>query len=129
MPSRRHLFSLQFAHALRESVLREPYSLRRFGQDALAGLTVGIAVVIVTLQLKDLFGLPIGVMPEHFIDKLQVLAEQAGAVHLPSVAVAALTLAVMPLWPRLRSPVPAYLPTVLLASVDALLLAGAGQPV
>ncbi len=231
MPSRRHLFSLQFAHALRESVLREPYSLQRFGQDALAGLTVGIiaiplamalaiasgvapqyglytaiiagflialaggsrysvsgptaafvvilypiaqtwglggllvatmmsgvilvgmallrlgrliqyipesvvlgftagiAVVIVTLQLKDLFGLPIEVMPEHFIDKLQVLAEQAGAVHLPSVAVAALTLAVMLLWPRLRTPVPAHLPAILLASLAALLLAGAGHPV
>ncbi len=231
MPSRRHLFSLQFAHALRESVLREPYSLQRFGQDALAGLTVGIiaiplamalaiasgvapqyglytaiiagllialaggsrysvsgptaafvvilypiaqtwglggllvatmmsgvilvgmallrlgrliqyipesvvlgftagiAVVIVTLQLKDLFGLPIDEMPEHFIDKLQVLAEHIGAVHLPSVAVAALTLAVMLLWPRLRTPVPAHLPAILLASLAALLLAGAGHPV
>ncbi len=231
MPSRRHLFSLQFAHALRESVLREPYSLQRFGQDALAGLTggiiaiplamalaiasgvapqyglytaiiagllialaggsrysvsgptaafvvilypiaqtwglggllvatmmsgvilvgmallrlgrliqyipesvvlgftAGIAVVIVTLQLKDLFGLPIDEMPEHFIDKLQVLAEHIGAVHLPSVAVAALTLAVMLLWPRLRTPVPAHLPAILLASLAALLLAGAGHPV
>jgi SulP family sulfate permease len=231
MPSRRHLFSLQFAHALRESVLREPYSRQRFGQDALAGLTVGIisiplamalaiasgvapqyglytaiiagflialaggsrysvsgptaafvvilypiaqtwglggllvatmmsgvilvgmallrlgrliqyipesvvlgftagiAVVIVTLQLKDLFGLPIDEMPEHFIDKLQVLVGQAGAVHLPSVAVAALTLTVMLLWPRLRTPVPAHLPAILLASLAALLLAGAGHPV
>jgi len=228
---RRPLFSLQFAHALRESMLREPYALVRFNKDVLAGITVGIiaiplamalaiasgvapqyglytaiiggflialsggsrysvsgptaafvvilypiaqtyglsglllatvmsgviligmallrlgrliqyipesvvlgftggiAVVIVTLQLKDLFGLPVAVLPEHFLDKLQVLAALAGAMHWPSVAVAALTLAVMLLWPRLRTPVPAHLPAILIASLAALLLAGSGHPV
>jgi SulP family sulfate permease len=212
------LFSLQFAHALRESVLREPYPLARFNKDVLAGITVGIiamplamalaiasgvapqyglytaiiggflialsggsrysvagptaafvvilypvaqtwglsgllvatvmsgvilvgmaflrlgrliqyipesvvlgftggiAVVIVTLQLKDLFGLPVADMPEHFIDKLLVLAAHAGGVHWPSVAVAALTLVVMLLWPRLRTAVPAHLPAILSVS-------------
>ena len=42
---RRPLFSLQFAHALRESVLREPYPLARFNKDVLAGITVGIAMM------------------------------------------------------------------------------------
>lgn len=231
MPSRRHLFSLQFAHALRESLLREPYPLARFNKDVLAGITVGIiaiplamalaiasgvapqyglytaiiggflialsggsrysvsgptaafvvilypiaqtyglsgllvatvlsgvilvvmallrlgrliqyipesvvlgftggiAVVIVTLQLKDLFGLPIGEMPEHFLDKIQLLAANAGAVHWPSVAIATLTLAVMLLWPRLRTPLPAHLPAILVASLAALLLASSGHPV
>lgn len=111
------------------ALLRLGRLIQYIPESVVLGFTAGIAVVIVTLQLKDLFGLPIDVMPEHFIDKLQVLAGQAETVHLPCVAVAALTLAVMLLWPRLRTPVPAHLPAILLASLAALLLAGAGHPV
>ena len=231
MSHRRHLFSLRFAHALRESCVTEPYSTQRFYKDALAGITVGIiaiplamalaiasgvapqyglytaiiagfliavsggsrysvagptaafvvilypiaqsfglsgllvatmlsgvilvamallrlgrliqyipesvvlgftvgiAVVIVTLQIKDLFGLPIAEMPEHFLDKIRLLAAHAGDVHWPSVSVAALTLAVMILWPKLKTPIPAHLPAITLASIAALLLAQADLPV
>lgn len=84
------------------------------------GFTGGIAVVIATLQVKDFFGLPVAAMPEHYWDKLAVLAEALPAVDGMSTLVALATLAVMLIWPRLRTPVPAHLPAVLVGSALAL---------
>jgi len=84
------------------------------------GFTGGIAVVIATLQVKDFFGLPVAAMPEHYWDKLAVLAEALPAVDGMSTLVAVATLAVMLIWPRLRTPVPAHLPAVLVGSGLAL---------
>lgn len=90
------------------------------------GFTGGIAVVIATLQVKDLFGLPIAVMPEHYIDKIQLLALNLSSAAWPSMVVAGLTLAVMLLWPRLKTPVPPHLPAVVVGALVALWLNGSG---
>src|SRR5690554_1095771 len=79
------------------------------------GFTGGIAVVIATLQVKDFFGLTVETMPEHYWDKLAALARM-------STLVAAVTLAVMLLWPRLKTPVPPHLPAVIIGSLLALWL-------
>lgn len=84
------------------------------------GFTGGIAVVIATLQVKDFLGLPVVAMPEHYWDKLAVLAEALPDVDGMSTLVALATLAVMLIWPRLRTPVPAHLPAVLVGSALAL---------
>ena len=83
------------------------------------GFTGGIAVVIATLQVKDLLGLEVARMPEHYWDKLAALWQALGTLHGPSAMVAGCTLAVMLLWPRLRTPVPPHLPAVLLGGVLA----------
>ena len=90
------------------------------------GFTAGIAVVIATLQLKDLFGLPIALMPEHFIEKIAVLAQHMPQLHWPSLCVGGVTLAVMLIWPRLKTPVPAHLPALFVGTVLALILLSAG---
>lgn len=83
------------------------------------GFTGGIAVVIATLQIKDLFGLPLAALPEHYTDKLQLLLSSLPQSHWPSLVVAATTLALMLLWPRLKTPVPAHLPAVIVGSLVA----------
>lgn len=90
------------------------------------GFTGGIAVVIATLQLKDLFGLSITLMPEHFIEKLAVLAQHLPQLHWPSLLVGATTLAVMLLWPKLKTAVPAHLPALLIGTILALVLTSVG---
>lgn len=90
------------------------------------GFTGGIAVVIVTLQVKDFFGLPVASMPEHYWDKLAVLGQALPQIDMMSTLVAVATLAVMLLWPRLRTPVPPHLPAVLIGSGLALLLNASG---
>ena len=64
------------------------------------GFTAGIAVVIATLQLKDLLGLTVTRMPEHFLERLGAIAEALPTTHAPDVMVGLSTLAVLILWPR-----------------------------
>lgn len=93
------------------------------------GFTGGIAVVIATLQIKDFLGLPLQTLPEHYLQKIHLLAQTLSQAYWPSVVVAALTLAIMVFWPRLKTPLPAHLPAVIIGSVVALALAYAGFPV
>lgn len=86
------------------------------------GFTGGIAVVIATLQIKDLFGLPVAQLPEHYGDKLAALAQALPELDGMTTLVAAATLAVMLLWPRLKTPIPPHLPAVVLGSLLALVL-------
>ncbi|WP_100638066.1 C4-dicarboxylic acid transporter DauA [Marinobacter salexigens] len=93
------------------------------------GFTGGIAVVIATLQVKDLFGLPVESMPEHYWDKLAVLAQHFPALDSMSALVAGVTLGVMLIWPRLRTPVPPHLPAVIIGSMLAVWLNANGATV
>ncbi|WP_336365773.1 C4-dicarboxylic acid transporter DauA [Marinobacter sp. C2H3] len=218
MPHRAHLFSLRLGHAFRQSVLEEPYSRRRLARDLMAGLTVGIiaiplsmalaiasgvapqyglytaiiagfvialtggsrysisgptaafvvilypiarefglgglllatlmsggllvvmaglrlgrlieyipesvtlgftggiAVVIATLQVNDLLGLGLTGLPEHYWGKVGAMTVALPDSHLPSLAVAAATLATLLGWRRLGTPVPPHLPAVLVGT-------------
>jgi SulP family sulfate permease len=93
------------------------------------GFTGGIAVVIATLQIKDFFGLPLQGMPEHYWDKLAQLAQSFPALDPLSTLVAVVTLAVMLAWPRLKTPVPAHLPAVIVGSILALWLNAQGAAI
>jgi SulP family sulfate permease len=70
------------------------------------GFTSGIAVIIFSGQMKDLLGLPMGPLPPDFVGKWAEYARHAGGVHAPAMIVAALTLAILILWPRLNLRVP-----------------------
>ena len=97
-------------------------------QPVTLGFTAGIAVVIATLQVKDLFGLPIETMPEDFAAKIHLLVSTLPGIHWPSLLVAAVTLLIL-LWPRLKTPLPPQLPAVVIGSLVALGLGLAGQDV
>lgn len=86
------------------------------------GFTAGIGVVIATLQLKDFFGLNIHDMPEHYWDKVATIVQAMPGSHWPSLLIAIATLGTMLLWPKLKLPVPAHLPAVIIGSVIGLLL-------
>lgn len=90
------------------------------------GFTGGIGVVIATMQIKDFFGLSIESMPEHYWDKVVLLLGSLPDTHWPSLLVAAITLAIMLLWPLLKAPVPAHLPALIVGSLVALWLNNAG---
>jgi len=93
------------------------------------GFTGGIAVVIATLQVKDFFGLSIEAMPEQYWDKIAALAQALPGLDVMSTLVAAMTLAIMLLWPRLKTPIPPHLPAVLLGSLLAVFLNANGADI
>jgi SulP family sulfate permease len=83
------------------------------------GFTAGIAVVIATLQLKDLLGLSVAEMPEHFVERVQAIAQALHTTRPADVGVGLLTLAVLLLWPRLTRRVPAPLVALVAGALAA----------
>jgi len=84
------------------------------------GFTAGIAVIIFSGELADLFGLtPHGKVPGPFVPKLVALFDAAPTVNLQAVAVAALSIAAIVAVRRWRPHWPAYLIGVVLASMAA----------
>ena len=73
------------------------------------GFTTGIATVIATLQLKDLLGLEIGPVPEHYVDKLTELWVARGTARLSELVVAVATFALLLALPRVVKRIPAPL--------------------
>lgn len=62
--------------------------------------TKGIAVLIMSSQIRNVFGLRVDAMPVDFIGKLQVLLTHLGALHGPTIAVGAASVAIIGLWPK-----------------------------
>ena len=61
MSHRQYLFSLRLGHALRASLIAEPYNLSRFSQDVIAGATVGIIGIPLAMALA----VSSGIAPEY----------------------------------------------------------------
>jgi SulP family sulfate permease len=89
------------------------------------GFTAGIAIVIATLQLKDVFGLPIARQPDPYFEKVGALWNARHEASLAELGVAALTLVLLLLWPRVSKTLPAPLVALVLVSVGASALARA----
>lgn len=86
------------------------------------GFTAGIAVVIATLQLKDFFGLTLPATGEHFLDKVEAIVTNLHTMMLPDLFIGVLTLAVLILWMRRKSAIPAHLIALTIGTACALLL-------
>ncbi|MER8845868.1 SulP family inorganic anion transporter [Mesorhizobium australicum] len=88
------------------------------------GFTAGIAVIIFSGQIVELFGLTLpGREPGPFVPKLIELGEAAGTINLAATAVAALTIATIVFLKRWRPKWPAMLIAIGLASLVVALLA------
>ena len=88
------------------------------------GFTAGIATVIATLQIKDVFGLRLARAPTNFFDRLAAMWEVRGTGALAELAIAAVTLAMLILIPRRVKRIPAPL---LALPIAALLAAALGH--
>ena len=91
------------------------------------GFTTGIATVIATLQIKDVLGLTVGPMPEHYHEKVEALWAARGSADWRELAVAAFTLALLLLVPRVVKRIPAPL-LAISAAAGAAALAHALDP-
>lgn len=83
----------------------------------MTGFTAGIATVIATLQIKDIFGLNVGPMPDHYTEKLAALWNARASASGVEFLVAAFTLALLLVLPRVTQRIPA--PLLALAIVSA----------
>ncbi|HMP60350.1 MAG TPA: sulfate permease [Gemmatales bacterium] len=81
-----------------------------------AGFTTGIAVIIFTGQINDFLGLGLTQLPAEFLGKASAYAGHLNAVHAPTVGLAALSLLILLVWPRLRVRIPGPLVVMLFAT-------------
>lgn len=81
------------------------------------GFTSGIAVVIATFQIKDFFGLSIEKFDGSYIDKIVLLFNSFNTFNLYEFLTASFTLAVLILWKKTKSKVPAALVALGLATL------------
>jgi SulP family sulfate permease len=88
-----------------------------------SGFTAGIATVIATLQLKDALGLPVAKLPDGYFEKIVAMWGVRHGASFAELAVAAATLTLLLLWPRVTKAVPAPLVAITLVAVVATLLA------
>jgi len=93
------------------------------------GFTGGIAVVIATLQLKDFFGLPIVDMPNHFIDKVPIIAAHFSQLYWPEMVVGVTTLASLLIIRQLTSRVPPHIPALFVGTLVSFVLVRSGYQI
>ena len=80
------------------------------------GFTNGIALLIASTQIKDFFGLKTPPVPSEFLARMRVLLECAGTVNWAALAVAASSLAIILLWPRITRRIPGSIVALLLTT-------------
>ncbi len=81
------------------------------------GFTAGIALIIFSSQVKDLLGLRIeGVVPAEFLGKWEANFQALGTIHLPTVLLSLLSLAILLFWPKINRKIPASLVAILLVT-------------
>jgi SulP family sulfate permease len=86
------------------------------------GFTAGIAVVIGTLQIKDLLGLTTGPLSDNYLERLHALLRALPTLRLSDLGIGALTLILLLLWPRLTRRIPAPLVALSVGAAAAFLL-------
>ncbi len=80
------------------------------------GFTNGIALLIASTQIKDFFGLTTPPVPSEFLLRMKMLFHYAGSVRWQTVSVAAASLAIILLWPRLTKRFPGSIVALLLST-------------
>ena len=86
------------------------------------GFTSGMAVIIFSSEVKDLLGLRMSNVPAHFLEKWEAFARAIGTLSPAAVGVAAGSLAVLLLWPKVSRRIPAPIVAILLATIAVSLL-------
>jgi SulP family sulfate permease len=79
--------------------------------------TKGIAILILSSQIKNFFGLNVEKLPVDFVAKLQMLAGNLDRIHWATVALSVTSVALIALWPaRLSRYVPGTMAGLLVAT-------------
>jgi SulP family sulfate permease len=84
--------------------------------------TKGIAILILSSQIKNFFGLQVEKMPVDFVGKINVLATHLGAIHWPTVGLSVASVALIGLWPKRLS---RYVPGAMVGLICATVVVGA----
>ena len=88
----------------------------------ITGFTAGIAVIIFSGGIKDLFGLRMGEVPPGFVDKWIAYAGTSSGFTPSAIGVSALALGVIAVWPRITRRIPGTFVALIVTTVAVSLL-------
>lgn len=86
------------------------------------GFTSGIALIILSSEVKDFLGLRMGTVPAGFIDKWQSFIKYFQTLNIYTVIIAVVTLAIISLWPKVTHKIPGSLIAILVTSAAVKIL-------
>jgi SulP family sulfate permease len=86
------------------------------------GFTSGIALIILSSQVKDFLGLKMGAVPADFIEKWRTFAQHFLTVNWHTAIVATATVMIIAWWPKVTTRVPGSLIAILLTTAAVQLL-------
>ena len=81
------------------------------------GFTLGIAIGIVTGQIKDFFGLQMGAVPAEFTDKIIAFAGNFHSLSLTTLLIGVLALLIQIFWPYVSKKIPGSLVAIIITTV------------
>ena len=79
------------------------------------GFTTGIAVTLLSTQIKDLFGLKIGEVPAEFIEKWKCYFENMNSINIWALVVGLVCIAIILIWPKINKVIPGSIIAILVA--------------
>jgi SulP family sulfate permease len=80
------------------------------------GFTSGIALIILSSQVKDFLGLKMGAIPADFILKWESYFQNIRTINIYSLIIALLTIAIILFWPKITHKVPGSLVAILITT-------------
>jgi len=86
-------------------------------QPVITGFTSGIAIIIFSSEVKDLFGLRMGALPADFLPKWGAMLAHADAFTPTALAVSGATLAILIVWPRISHRIPGPFVALIVSTV------------
>lgn len=97
-------------------------AVRYIPRPIVIGFTNGIALLIASTQIKDFLGLKIAQVPSEFVERMKVLAENLHSISLPAFVLAAASLAVILLMPKIAPRIPGAIAALILGTTAVWLL-------
>lgn len=80
------------------------------------GFTSGIALVIFSSQVKDFLGLKMTTVPADFLPKWNAYLNNLHSINLYATGIAAATIAIILLWPKINQKIPGSLIAILIST-------------
>jgi SulP family sulfate permease len=103
--------------------LRAGRLMRLVPEPVISGFTIGIAIIIATSQLKDLFGLGIDAVPAEFLGKAAALWAARDSASVAALGIGLGTMLLIVVFRRLAPKLPGLIVAVTIASAAVALLA------
>ena len=80
------------------------------------GFTSGIALIILSSQVKDFFGLTMGSVPAEFLDKWKSYIQHFQSINGYSTGIAVITILIIQYWPKITHKIPGSLLAILVTT-------------